>query len=133
VSSFGFGGTNAHVVLEEPPKREACSPAQPTAPPEDWLGLLLPLSAKTPEALRDLARQYAEQLARPDGPDVADVCFTAGAGRAHFPHRCAISGQTGQQLRDGLERFIAGDPGDGVFGGHRSPGDRPRVAFLFTG
>jgi acyl transferase domain-containing protein/acyl-CoA synthetase (AMP-forming)/AMP-acid ligase II len=133
VSSFGFGGTNAHVVIEEPPTSSSVRLAQPNAPSETGLGYVLPLSAKTPEALRELARRYADQLVRADGLDIADVCYTAGVGRSRFPHRCAISGQNKKQVQERLAKFLVGAPDGGVFSGHKFSGDSPRVAFLFTG
>jgi acyl transferase domain-containing protein len=82
VSSFGLGGTNAHVVLEEPP---ALAPSGPGA---EWQ--LLVLSARTETALRaarDGLRAHLE--AHPD-TSLADVAWTLQAGRAEWEHRFAV-------------------------------------------
>ncbi|MDI1443037.1 type I polyketide synthase [Polyangium sp. 6x1] len=82
VSSIGIGGTNAHVILEEPP------PASPSGPSRPWHALLL--SAKTPEALDRATQALAQHLeSHPDVP-LADVAYTLQVGRRSFAHRRAI-------------------------------------------
>ena len=71
VSAFGFGGSNSHVVLEEPPAAPSAA-----ATGESCLRLL-PLSARTENALRELAERYVGFL-RNDPPAWSDVCYTAG-------------------------------------------------------
>jgi acyl transferase domain-containing protein len=82
VSSFGMGGTNAHVILEEPPARPAATAAREHQ--------LLVLSARTPTALAAQARRLAEHLrAHPTVP-LADVAHTLQVGRRRHPHRRAV-------------------------------------------
>ncbi|MGK5643164.1 CurL C-terminal domain-containing protein, partial [Streptomyces sp. URMC 126] len=83
VSSFSVGGTNAHVVLEEPPP--APEPADTATGPE-----LLVLSARTPTALQRSAEALAEALRADDAPALADAAHTLRAGRRAFPHRMAV-------------------------------------------
>ncbi|MDT5317059.1 MAG: hypothetical protein QOE74_6079, partial [Mycobacterium sp.] len=83
VSSFGFAGTNAHVLLEEAPE-EAAPPVEMPAPDRF---AVLPISARTPTALTHLAGQYRTWLSAHPEATLADVCFTAGVGRAHLEHR----------------------------------------------
>ncbi len=80
VSSFGVGGTNAHVVMEEPPPREPASPCPRTVH-------LLPLSAKTPEALTAMCRRLADHLTVHPDIDLADVAYTLQTGRETFACR----------------------------------------------
>jgi len=86
VSAFGFGGTNAHVVLEEAPLREE-APAGDDAPSQ-WHLLLL--SARTPTALADMTRNLAEWLKSHQEASLGDVAFTLRTGRTSFACRRAI-------------------------------------------
>ncbi len=123
VSSFGLSGSNAHVVLEEAP------PARAREAATDRPRHLLPLSAKTDQALADLAKRYQSFLgAHPDVP-LADVCFTAATGRAHHPCRAALAADSLEEMRDRLAA-LAEPAGEAQPAGD---GGRPRIAFLFTG
>lgn len=84
VSSLGVGGTNVHIVLEEPPVSEASSD-------EGWT--VLPLSARSPDALRAAASALAEALDGPVSPALARVAATLLAGREAAPYRLAIAAQ----------------------------------------
>jgi amino acid adenylation domain-containing protein len=79
VSSFGIGGTNAHVILEEPPRTEA--PATSSGPH------LLLLSAKTSAALDTMSLNLADYLQQHNGLDLRDVGYTLQVGRGFFNHR----------------------------------------------
>lgn len=79
VSTFGVGGTNAHIVLEETPVLEPTSAGRP------WQ--LLCLSAKTRTALDTMTRNLADYLTRQPDLDLADVAYTLQAGRKAFNHR----------------------------------------------
>jgi acyl transferase domain-containing protein/short-subunit dehydrogenase len=127
VSSFGMGGTNAHVILEEAP---ASAPAvQTIARPMH----LLTLSAKSEKALGDSARQHAAHLSRYPDLALADVCFTANTGRAHFAHRLAARATTVSELKRLLEGVAAGEMPPSVVCGRITAHQIPRVAFFFTG
>ena len=128
VSSFGFGGTNAHVILEESPTEKA--PVEGFRRPRH----LLAISARTREALAVTARCYAAHLEDSPSASLADVAFTAGAGRAHFTHRAAVIAASIEEAKDRLKRFAA-DPDDsaGVHAGQSPHDASPRIAFLFTG
>lgn len=125
VSSFGFSGTNVHVVLEEAPLAERA--AQEADRPLH----VLALSAKSETALRAVADRWAARVRSLPDARVADVAFTANAGRAHLPERVAIAAATREEA---LARLAAVAEG-GIVGGARgrAPADRPKVAFLCTG
>jgi polyketide synthase PksJ len=83
VSSFGVGGTNAHVVLEQAPKRAA---AEPLAEEH-----VLVLSAKTPTALKAMASNLAKHLESDPEISLADVAYTLRVGRRLFEHKALFS------------------------------------------
>ncbi|MFZ0962500.1 MAG: beta-ketoacyl synthase N-terminal-like domain-containing protein [Terriglobia bacterium] len=83
VSSFGIGGTNAHVIVEE------ASPAPPPDKSRPWQ--LLPISAKTPTALEKAMDRLAEFLAGHQGYNLADVAYTLQEGRKAFAYRRIVA------------------------------------------
>lgn len=127
VSSFGFGGANAHVILEEASSR-------PLEPPESDRPLhLLTISAKTETALENIALKYGEFLAANEDVAAADFCHTANTGRTHFNHRLVITAADHQQLSSRLKN-VAGDKAvAGVQRGKVQVATRPRIAMVFTG
>jgi acyl transferase domain-containing protein len=127
VSSFGMGGTNAHVILEEAPAVELA--VEQMARPMH----LLTLSAKSEKALNDSARRHAAHLAEHQDAAIADVCFTANTGRAHFAYRLAAKAKTTAELQQHLESVAAGRKLPSVTHGRASLTEPPRLAFLFTG
>ena len=128
VSSFGFGGANAHVVLTEAPQVRGTPAADER--PQDRVELL-PLSARSPEALAALAGRYA--LALEAGLPLADLCYTAGARRGHHDHRLAVVGDSPAELSKGLAAYLQGVAHPGMSAGRCRPGQQPGVVFLFSG
>lgn len=102
VSSFGVGGTNAHVVLEEAPRMGG------KEPPPAVAGGLLTLSAKTPEALREMARRYAAGLEDGALAPLAAVCAGASENRSRFDHRLAVAARDPHEMASRL-RAVADD------------------------
>ena len=129
VSSFGFSGTNAHVILEAAPDADAA--AVVTAAPI----LVLALSARDAVALRALVAQYrdrVQELPEDDRAALADVCFTANSGRSHLAHRVSVSADSATAIVAGLDAWLAGSPHPRVLAGVAAS-EAPRVAFLFPG
>jgi epothilone polyketide synthase D len=124
VSSFGFSGTNVHLVVEEPP----VAPMPPRLPRRIHI---LSVSARTESALRALAMRYADYIRRMPSVAVEDICHTANVGRSHWPHRVAVTGASRQEILDGLQNFQGSRRPNGWVAGHVSA--PPKVAFLFTG
>ncbi|WP_249645181.1 type I polyketide synthase [Nocardia sputi] len=96
VSSFGMSGTNAHVVVTEAPTPEQ-------VPPRAGPVVVLPLSARSPAALTELASAHASVLER--GNDPHDIAYTAGARRDHHEWRTAVVGESGAELAEKLRAF----------------------------
>ncbi|GJF30446.1 hypothetical protein KNE206_31460 [Kitasatospora sp. NE20-6] len=134
VSAFGIGGTNAHVVVEQPPLRPAAAPAvaapaagSPAAPtaagPSERLVVL---SAADPEALARAADRTGRHLVT-TGADLADVASTLATGRAALPWRLAVTGRSGAEVAARLRS------GDGVVTGRRPASGAVPAVFLFPG
>ncbi|ULE34537.1 type I polyketide synthase [Mycobacterium sp. IDR2000157661] len=128
VSSFGFTGTNAHVVIEEPPAQPAPGPESDAT---DRSVNVLPLSARSPEALVALARRYGSWMGAHPDADLADVCLTAGARRSHFEHRAAMVVDSVEGARQALADLAENRTRPGVVRGEHT--NRPTTAWLFTG
>lgn len=118
VSSFGFSGTNCHVVLEEAPAETAGVGGTKLHDTSGGSSLyVLPISAKREDALKEWAAAYAERL-REAGESLADICCTASTGRGHYTYRLAVIGREKQEIATKLESFAqSGLPGDDVYFG----------------
>ncbi|TYB50686.1 acyltransferase domain-containing protein [Nonomuraea sp. PA05] len=123
VSSFGFGGANAHAILQAPPARTGTS--TPGAGGGTLGKLVLPLSARDSAALVPLARAYAERLAGADAARAAAVCAAAGTRRTHLAHRLCLTAEDPAELLARLNEVEGG--------GAAVPPRPPRVAFVFSG
>jgi acyl transferase domain-containing protein/acyl carrier protein len=127
VSSFGFSGTNVHVVLEEAPEGPSARP-HITQRQHAFV-----LSAKDETALVALARRYASALAgRPD-EQLAEACFTAAVGRAPMPQRAVVLARSMDELCQGLTALAEGRGAPGLSKARLNRRDPARIAFLFTG
>ena len=170
VNSFGWSGTNGHVLVQgydeleaEAGAARASFPASVrlpvkvrTVPGEESLGepgtretRFLPLSARSPGALRDVTGRYLSWLDEQTDPELSDLAWTAATGRSHFAHRAGLvfsdlgtSAAEGPeagasrpaypvsaalaQLRQQLEGLAAGEGGE-------APRAAQKVAFVFTG
>lgn len=126
VSSFGLSGTNAHVVLEEAPRNLE----EPIA--KEASAYLLPISAKSPEALAAHVRAYHAMLTSPDSPRLLDIVYTASSRRSHFEHRFAAVGGSKEELASALDGYLRGEAPAGVSQGKAAPA-RAKVVFVFSG
>ncbi|ONI82949.1 hypothetical protein ALI144C_18025 [Actinosynnema sp. ALI-1.44] len=132
VTALGTYGMNAHVVLSEapPPHRTNPSPGHHDEQPL-ILPLILPLSARDPNALRQLASAYADTVDKAESP--ADVCFSAGTRRAAHNVRLAVSGANPTALAEQLRDFGSGGRATFPVGKDTRLTGAPRVVFVFPG
>ncbi len=131
VSSFGFSGTNAHVILEEAPASVNSDQNR-----KYRLNHLLTLSAKTPKALEELVESYQDYLKTHRELELADICYTANRGRTHFSHRLVVIASNQQELAEKLLQHKAGEEVAGIFSGELTSSTNSRnrdIVFLFTG
>lgn len=128
VSSFGFSGTNVHMILEEAPQHIEVADA--VARPQH----VFTLSAKSDESLKAQATNYVDYLGRDlsgngDNARIEDICYTAATGRNHFRQRVAIAVKTREELQEKLQGFVNGN-NTGIAIGNST---HAKLAFLFTG
>jgi acyl transferase domain-containing protein/acyl carrier protein len=131
VSSFGFSGTNVHVIVEEHIEERDVVDAPAGHGASSEHPLLFPISAKSHTALRSIATRLISHLGNhPDLP-LAGIARTLTTGRSHFDHRFALAAASREELLEVLRSFedIARDrhPETG-----RAAGRSPRVGFLFA-
>jgi acyl transferase domain-containing protein/D-arabinose 1-dehydrogenase-like Zn-dependent alcohol dehydrogenase len=137
VSSFGMGGTNCHVVLEEPPAvdRDAAAvggSVEPTVAVAGVGPLAWVVSGKGEKALRAQAARLAAHVREAPELDPPDVGWSLATGRTAFERRAVVLGGGREQLLDRLDALARGDSATGVIEGDAAAGDR-RVAFVFPG
>lgn len=126
VSSFGFSGTNAHIILSSPPV-VSYHPSEAERPLH-----LLALSARSESALRQLAQRYVDHLSGKQAT-AADIAYTASTGRSHFNYRLALPASTVAEIQQSLSAYANSESTDRVFFGKQQGTRQPRIAFLFTG
>ncbi|NER47833.1 MAG: alpha/beta fold hydrolase [Symploca sp. SIO1A3] len=132
VSSFSFSGTNAHIVLAEAPTQVKSQVE--TEDSSESSAHLLTLSAKTPKALEELITRYQNHLKTYPELQLADICYTANTGRAHFKHRLAVVASNQIDLAEKLQQHQQGEELTGIYSGELSNNTTvPKIAFLFTG
>ena len=129
VSSFGGSGTNAHLIVEEPP-------APATAPSADQCERpiqLLKLSARTSGALKSYARRLADWIEEHPEARLEDVAFSANTGRSDFVCRAGVLAGEKAEAQLKLAALAAGAETLGSCSGTVEGTPKPRIAFLFTG
>lgn len=127
VSSFGFSGTNAHVMLEEAPAPE--SRVESEERPEH----LFAISAASPDALLQLAARYRDKAASLEDLDLADLCHTAAVGHGQRSERLVVRARRMAELREALGVYCEGGTSSRLITNSLKNPDAPRIAFLFSG
>lgn len=130
INSFGYGGTNACALLQNyiPPVNADASPADITAQKT----YLLPLSAKSKNALKALAVSYRDLLKQDPSISINDLVYSAGARRAHLSHRVTFRATSELELIERLDQFAKGIADDSILEAQVSEA-RNQLAFVFTG
>ncbi|MFF7725572.1 SDR family NAD(P)-dependent oxidoreductase [Streptomyces sp. NPDC008001] len=123
VNSFGFGGANAHAVL-------TAAPAPPPPAVHDGRALPVVVSARSAEALRELAGRFAVRLSEAAPEEFPDLARTSVLRRSAHAHRAAVLARTPQEAARELEQLLTGAPAAGALIRKASRG---AVAFVFSG
>jgi len=126
VSSFGVGGTNAHVLVEEAPDVPAPAPAP------HGRTLILPISAQSEPALRQMAAAWLQHLESSEETS-ASLCAAAARRRSHYDHRFAAVGDTAADLLHALRNYLQGSATSTSAIGTRQSSGPGRLAFVFCG
>ncbi|GLF93266.1 type I polyketide synthase [Streptomyces yaizuensis] len=126
VSSFGISGTNAHLILEEPPADHPAEQPRPlpkAVPP----ALPLVLSARSPRALAAQARHLLAATGDADGPRLLDIAYALATTRTPLDHRRTVTGEDADGIRAALASVAEGRTG------HRTARAGRGLALLFSG
>ncbi len=134
VNSFGFGGTNAHVLLQEAPDR----PARPDTAAPGRPHSILALTARDPAELAGIAASVRHELSGVDGEDgeppaLRDVGFTFARRRQHHDSRLSIVYSSAAGLDERLECYLRGEAHPHVLQDQRRPAGQRRLVWVFTG
>lgn len=116
VSSFGIGGTNSHILVEEPPKKEEVRLNNENA-------LIIPLSAKTPEALEQRKKDFIYFIQHNQNLPISDIAHTLWKGRNHMKYRSTAIANSINELLNDQALFVDG----------QAAGKINSIAFIFPG
>ena len=145
LNSFGFGGTNAHAVLEEAPasadtgsRQRSSADARvdldaihPDSGPRPYL---IPLAAHNTAALHDMAQRLGNYLREDDEQaSLGDIAYTMSVRRTHHAERLALVAEDHEELLEQLDAYLAGEQHTGMATGTSNPDKANHAAFLFTG
>ncbi|MEM8732304.1 MAG: type I polyketide synthase, partial [Pseudomonadota bacterium] len=129
VSSFGFGGSNAHMVLEAADPAPATATTPPARPAH-----LLTLTARSATALKRLAEATVAKVETTTDPAAfADYCYSANTTRSDFEHRLVLRAADGGEAADKLGTWMNDAPTDGVASHVLAAGQASDLAFVFSG
>lgn len=128
ISSFGFSGTNVHVIVEQGPEVSYGASDSPGQKKN-----VLCLSAKSERAQREVVDRYIDRIDHGEPLDLEQMCLTSGAGREHFEHRLAVISDTAAGVSSLLKKSSGKASVAGIYWGRAPEGVRPEVAFLFSG
>ncbi len=131
VNSFGVTGTNAHIVLQDPP----ISPAKELHAALSEQTYLIPLSAHTPEALRAMVRACVAlfESRRDKADELTDLVYSMAVRRTHHDHRLALIGANPGEIAGALASFLNGELRPEVIVGSKEGVIQPKVVFVFPG
>ncbi|SFS42389.1 SDR family NAD(P)-dependent oxidoreductase [Marininema halotolerans] len=116
LSAFGASGTNAHMVIEEAPPALQKAPEKP--------GYMIPLSAQTPEQLRQQAEQLMDHCQRNPTLDLGNISYTLMMGRKPMKHRLVCVSQSTEALVTNLMRWLEAGEAPAVCSSDRFEGSQ---------
>ncbi len=135
INSFGYGGTNSHVILSTPVASPIANSRENTASEISHPSSLrlLPISARDAVALKERADQILQVLDTCDDATLDNVLFTLGCRRSHLTHRVAVWGESRQDLIAAVRGYLEGNDQASWIEGTRSHTGDARIVFVYTG
>lgn len=129
VNAFGYGGTNAHAILQNAPQIESVE----RVPDLSGTVHCLPLSARSGQALTDLANAWLHRFGEDQPPNLADLCYSAACRRGHHAHRLAVAGASWTEMRGQLQSFVEQGTGKWLAAGKLAGESDEKPVFVYTG
>lgn len=132
INGFGFGGSNAHVILEE--YKEKIRPVK-IEDATDGLNYILKMSAKSEASLRNYVKKYIDQLEKCDDDELSDVIYSANRGKCDFSYRLAVEGVTKDEIIEKLKGYLIGSKESGIYHTQNNTvrKNNSKYVFMFTG
>lgn len=131
ISSFGFSGTNAHILLEEAPVSNSLDNTGHQS--DSGNTQILNFSAQSQQALITLAKSYSSLLKANQNLDLYQLCANASQSRAHLKYRLSVLGSTPGEIAENLDQFTLGESGPNIVQSSVNEASMSDIAFLFTG
>ncbi|MFK0163914.1 beta-ketoacyl synthase N-terminal-like domain-containing protein [Rhizobium sp. NPDC090279] len=125
INSFGFGGTNAHVVISDP------DPIAPPEPPIRGEGVVFAVSAHTASALSTLLEEYRARLETAEPKEARQIVASAAANREPMRHRFAARAKDSAAVLAAIDAHLEGKNSVGEAG--EAPAQAAKIAFVFSG
>ena len=133
VNSFGYGGTNAHAILEAPDFSGTVPMSETDVAPGSE-ALLFPISARYEDALASAVESFLEQLPELTAShSIADICANAARRRSHHAHRLLVRCSDADDLANKLRTYIEEGQAEGVVAGRADAPATDRPVFVYTG
>lgn len=133
LNGFGFGGSNAHIIMEEAPGMEYTGSRESM----EGFGRILKISAKTKDSLLQHIRNYSGHIENHTEENLDDIIYTADVTRNDFDLRFSVVANTGKELVRKMQGYLEGNREEGVFTNMDSDGaalgGKPRIVFMFSG
>jgi len=130
INSFGYGGTNAHVILENAPARPDLTVGKIQ---ENEAPYILPLSARSESGLTALAQSWLDRFPENNSPSLNDLCYSASCRRSHHHYRAAMVANTFAEIRAQLDQFATQGTGEWLANGRIIDSGIKRPVFVYTG
>lgn len=129
INSFGYGGTNGHMVVQEPP-RDYLSHFQPNGKDVQRHQWLFPISARSENALKGIVVKYIDFLKKGD-IGLADFAYSLSHRRTHHNHRLTVVAGSKEELLEKLQAYANGDAAPGL--NQHQTVEQPQLVWVFTG